>query len=279
MDEIKIKAPAKINLFLHVLRKRKDGYHDIESGISLINLYDEISIKKNTKTNINFEGPFKPDKGYYENCIIKKTLNFLGLDNNFNFNINIKKNIPTEAGLGSASTNAAALIKALDTNKIRKINTDYKFYSSIGADIPFFLFGKNAIVSGIGEKLNYYKIPSYYFLLVKPLINFSTKNMYGKISRNISSKKNKEIKNYINNDYKRNDFEAIAIKENNEMYELINFLSSTKNCIFSRMSGSGSCCYATYDNLNFAVNAQKNVKDKFPKYWSFVANNNTINTK
>ena len=54
---------------------------------------------------------------------------------------------------------------------------------------------KNAIVSGIGEKLNYYKIPSYYFLLVKPLINFSTKNMYGKISRNISSKKNKEIKN------------------------------------------------------------------------------------
>lgn len=277
MDEIKIKAPAKVNLFLNVLRKRKDGYHDIESGISLINLYDEVSIKKNTKTNVNFEGPFKPTKGYYKNCIIKKTLNFLELDNNFNFDITIKKNIPTEAGLGSASTNAAALIKALDTNKIRKINTDYKFYSSIGADIPFFLFGRNAIVSGLGEKVNYYKIPSYYFLLVKPLINLSTKHMYGKISRNISKKTSKEIKNYIHNDYNRNDFESIAVKENKEIHELIKFLSSTKNCIFSRMSGSGSCCYATYENLNFAVNAQKNVKDKFPKYWSFVAKNNTIN--
>ena len=158
MDEINIKAPAKVNLFLRILRKREDGYHDIESGISLINLYDEISIRNNIKTKINFEGPFKPDKGYYDDCIIKKTLSFLDLDNKFNFEINIKKNIPTKAGLGSASTNAAALIKAFDKYKIKKINTDYKYYANLGSDIPFFLFGNNAIVSGKGERLNFYNV-------------------------------------------------------------------------------------------------------------------------
>lgn len=270
--KIFIKAPAKINLYLKVLGKRQDGYHDIESGINLINLYDEISIKKSHITKINFEGPFKPKGGFYKDCIISRTLEFLNIKDKLNFEINVKKNIPTQAGLGSASTNAAALIKILDKSDIKKIDQDYEFYSSLGSDIPFFLFGKNAVVKGKGEKINDCNFPKYYFLLVKPLINLSTKMMYEKMNKNLL-KINIDSNSFHNSNYDKNDFEQVAITESQEIKELIHFLSSTKNSIFARMSGSGSCCYATFEKQEFAKIAQNDIKKYFPQYWTFVGQN------
>ena len=163
LDKIVLKAPAKINLFLHVLNKRDDGYHNIESGITFINLFDEISIKRNNSMLIRYSGSFKPPQDFFEDCIIKKTLKFLNLNNKVNLKINIHKNIPVQAGLGSASTNAAALIKGLEKLDIIKINNNYKFYSQLGADIPVFLYGKNALVKGIGEKVFQHEFPKYFF--------------------------------------------------------------------------------------------------------------------
>ena len=91
-DKIIIKAPAKINLFLHILNKREDGYHNIKSGITFINLFDEVCIKKNNSMIIEYSGTFKSDQDFFEDCIIKKTLKFLNLDNKINLKINIKKN-------------------------------------------------------------------------------------------------------------------------------------------------------------------------------------------
>ena len=64
-DKIIIKAPAKINLFLHVLNKRDDGYHNIKSGITFINLFDEVSIKKNNSMSIQYSGTFKPPQDFF----------------------------------------------------------------------------------------------------------------------------------------------------------------------------------------------------------------------
>ena len=245
-DKIIIKAPAKINLFLHVLNKRDDGYHNIESGITFINLFDEVCIKKNNSMIIQYSGNFKPAQDFFEDCIIKKTLKFLNLDNKTNLEINIKKNIPIRSGLGSASSNAAALIKGLEKLEIKKMNEDYKFYSKLGADIPVFLYGKNALVKGIGEKIFQYEFPKYFFLLVKPEAGFSTKKMYDKISvklqyNNISKHSN----NILNDDDYGNDFENIAIRENEEINQILKYLSSSEKCIFSQMTGSGSCCFAS----------------------------------
>jgi len=278
MDKIVIKAPAKINLFLHVLNRREDGYHNIKSGITFINLSDEVCIKKNNSMIIKYSGTFKPTQDFFEDCIIKKTLKFLNLDNKINLEIKIKKNIPIQAGLGSASTNAAALIKGLERLEIIKINKNYRFYSQLGADIPVFLYGKNALVKGIGEEIFQHKFPKYFFLLVKPEIGFSTKKMYDKISTN--SQYN-NISNYNNNivsdeDY-GNDFENIAIKENEEINQILKYLSSSEKCIFSQMTGSGSCCFAAYEKQEYANKAQINLKENFPKLWSFVGENNTIN--
>ena len=203
----------------------------------------------------------------------------MNLDNKVNLKINIKKNIPIHSGLGSASSNAAALIKGLEKLEIIEMNDNYKFYSKLGADIPVFLYGKNALVEGIGEKIFKYEIPKYFFLLVKPEAGFSTKKMYDKISVNL---KYNNISNHSNNisnddDY-GNDFENIAIKENEEINQILKYLSSSEKCIFSQMTGSGSCCFATYEKQEYAKKAQVNLKENFPNLWSFVGENNTILT-
>ena len=277
-DKIIIKAPAKINLFLHVLNKREDGYHNMKSGITFINLFDEVCIKKNNSMIIQYSGTFKSSYDFFEDCIIKKTLKFLNLDNKVNLKINIKKNIPIQAGLGSASSNAAALIKGLAKLEIVKINKDNKFYSQLGADIPVFLYGKNALVEGIGEKVFKHEFPKYFFLLVKPETGFSTKKMYDKINvnlqyNNISNHSN----NILNDDDQGNDFENIAIKENEEINQILKYLSSSEKCIFSQMTGSGSCCFAAYEKKEYANKAQISFNENFPKLWSLVGENNTIN--
>ena len=276
LDKIFIKAPAKINLFLRVLNKRDDGYHNIKSGITFINLFDEISIKKNNSMIIQYFGTFKPAQDFFEDCIIKKTLKFLNLDNKVNLKININKNIPVQAGLGSASTNAAALIKGLEKLEIIKINKNYKFYSQLGADIPVFLYGKNALVKGIGEKVFQHEFPKYFFLLAKPEINFSTKKMYNKISRNLQDDNiANHNNNIVNNGDHGNDFENIAINENEEINQILKYLSSSEKCIFSQMTGSGSCCFAAYEKQEYAYKAQMYIRENFPKLWSFVGENNT----
>ena len=140
-DEIIIKTPAKINLFLRVFNKRMDGYHNIFSAITFIDLYDEIKIKLSNLTDITYLGPFKPDKGTYEDCIIKKTLKKFINNDKINLSISVIKNIPVQGGLGSASTNAAGIIKGLDKLNIIDLKKLNNF--SYGADITPFLFVAN----------------------------------------------------------------------------------------------------------------------------------------
>jgi len=275
LDKIIIKAPAKINLFLRVLNKRDDGYHNIKSGITFINLFDEVCVEKNDSTIIQYSGIFKPDQDLFNNCIIKKTLKFLNLEKKVNLKINIKKNIPIQAGLGAASTNAVALMKGLEKLKIIKITKNYKLYSQLGADVPVFLYGKNAYVTGIGEKISQYEFPKYFFLLVKPKISLSTKKMYDKISMNLEYN---SILNHIKNiDIDKNygnDFENIIINQYEGISQILEYLSNREKCIFSQMTGSGSCCFAVFKEREFANKAQLNFKENFPKLWSFVGENN-----
>ena len=268
-------APGKLNLFLRVVGRRKDGFHFIRSGVTFINLFDIITIEKSLTTNIYYKGLFKPKNGFYNDCIIKRTLIFLGLNNKINFNITIKKNIPVKGGLGSASTNAATLIMALAEMNIIKLK-DPKYYISLGSDVPCFLFKKNCLITGIGDNIFYEPFPKYFFLIVKPNFDNSTKDMYDKLDLKLKFSNNPEIldKTEIDEDDIGNDFEKIIFDNNNKYNEIIEFINNTHKVIFSRITGSGSCYYAVYDDKINALNAQKIFNKKFPSLWTVVSENN-----
>lgn len=276
-DEIIIKTPAKINLFLRVFNKRMDGYHNIFSAITFIDLYDEIKIKLSNLTDITYLGPFKPDKGTYEDCIIKKTLKKFINNDKINLSISVIKNIPVQGGLGSASTNAAGIIKGLDKLNIIDLKKLNNF--SYGADITPFLFGKNCIVNGIGNNVLPCDHPRYFFLIVKPKLNLSTKKMYSDLNRNVYS--NIELQEFdskiVETKYFKNDFEEFAEKKYVEIKKIMQFLRNIDNLNFAHMTGSGSCCFAAFNNKDIAIKAQKKFTEKFPDLWSCIAENNTIN--
>ena len=129
---------------------------------------------------------------------------------------------------------------------------------------------------GIGENLYVENFPKYFFLIVKPNFENSTKEMYKKYSL----KKNSYVENLsfelnkINEDDTGNDFERLVAKDNKEFIDIIDFLQNLNNVIFSRMTGSGSCCYAVFEKKKEALQARDIFKKNFSDLWTFVAENN-----
>ena len=269
-----ILAPAKLNIFLKVLGKRKDGYHIIRSGITFINLFDQIEICESKEINISYKGPFKP-KNNYANCIILKTLEFLKLDKNLKFNITITKNIPVQGGLGSASTNAASVIIGLSEMNLIELKEPKK-YISLGSDIPCFLLNKNCLLTGIGDQLYPYSIPKYFFLLVKPNLNNSTKEMYKALGFDCGSIDINLNKNNfgIQDDDNGNDFEKIISKKFIKIKSILEFLANLDEVIFARLTGSGSVCFAAFETMDMAKNGKKIFIKEFPNLWTQIVENN-----
>lgn len=277
-DKKIILAPAKLNIFLKVLGKRNDGYHEIRSGITFINLFDQIEIEHDHKTTISYNGYFKSKEKIYDDCIIKRTLNFLNISQKVKLKIKIIKNIPVRGGLGAASTNAAALISVLQNmGLIEKKKPEY--YAPLGADIPCFLFNNDCLVTGMGEKMVYHPFPKYFFLLIKPKFSNSTKKMYEKLKIKNQFSGNKFFTDNIgiNEEDVKNDFESIVINENPEYKKIIDYIRGFDQVIFSRMTGSGSCYYAVFNKKDYALNAMSLFKLKFPELWTYVCENNFIN--
>ncbi len=266
------KSYAKLNLFLKIVNKRKDGFHNIRSGITLINLYDEILVKSDSSFNLEYTGEFAPMNKKFDDCIIEKLFEHLNLIKpNYKFTIN--KNIPIKSGLGSASSNVAAVLRILQKLKLYKKN-EKNYLSSLGSDIPLFINDQDCLIRGVGDKLIKQIYPKYFFLLTKPEIGYSTKFMYNEVKQNHIDYTKENDLNEINEFDVGNDFEKIIFKKNKQLKNIFNFLNDSEGVIFTRLTGSGSCLYSAFDNKDTAFKAKKNFQNKYPKLWSFIAENN-----
>ena len=159
---------------------------------------------------------------------------------------------------------------------------DNQLLSKIGADVPACYYSKNCLATGIGDIINTdIDIPKYYFVLVNPKIQLSTTEMYEKIDKYIKYNRDdiKRIANFkaLCPSDNSNDFEIIIRNENKQILDLLDFLSSFENSIFSRMSGSGSCCYVVFKNRIDAKKAVNIISKKYSDYWIYLAENNNIN--
>jgi len=266
---IRLLSPAKVNLYLKIINKRKDNYHNIFSIFHTINLYDEIYIKENKfdKFQLKIVDELskklsKKEKEKYselikcdEKNLIFKALNKMRTKYKINkfYEIKLLKRIPIGGGLGGGSSNAAQIIKFI--NKYEKLKLRYndmiKICSEIGADVPYFIKGGLALVFGIGDRIiNYNFNLDLKILLIYPKINTSTKAVYENFKFDLTKKNmkykierfinKKEILIFLNEKNYNNDLEKSCF----ELYPELKELKETiiKNYGFEKvfLTGSGS---------------------------------------
>ncbi|MCR5611497.1 MAG: 4-(cytidine 5'-diphospho)-2-C-methyl-D-erythritol kinase [Clostridiales bacterium] len=179
-DIFKEKAYAKVNLTLDVLNKRQDGYHELEGIMQAISLADEVEIRPSNRIAVFFDAPVP------ENNTCKKAAELFLAGSGLGAEIRVKKRIPSEAGLGGASADAAAVLRALNrmcagTRLERSENELLKLGLKVGADVPFCLTGGCAVARGVGEKLSPVRGMELHLLLVRGKRGVSTGKLFSSL--------------------------------------------------------------------------------------------------
>lgn len=273
MKSLLLKSPAKLNLYLKILKRRPDGFHQIESVFERIDLCDTIFLKKREKGILincdNKDVPLGASNSAYKAAKeLKNRLNLpLGVE------IKIKKRIPIGSGLGGASSNAATVLKGL--NKLWDLGLSKKFLLSIaeqiGSDICFFLYDcKKAVVRGKGEKISpLSNSQPLWFLIVTPNFKVSTKAAYGlwdrykRLDLTVRPRSAKMLLHILKNkDWQWacpdlfNDFEDIIGSKYNIIYDIKEKLQK-KGAKAASMSGTGSSVFGLFPSRKEAGKAKR----------------------
>ena len=269
-----IKSYAKINLFLNVVDKLDTGFHELNSVLSRIDLYDEIRIKDESSFSISYNGPFGDQVG--SNDHVSKLFNYL-IDKNYlkqkSFAIQVVKNIPVGSGLGGGSSNVAEIIKYLIRSDLLDNSISTEIARDLGSDIEFFIGEGSALISGKGNVDQRFKINSdKHFLIVFPNVQNSTKEIFNKHS-NLSGEKfsyNKDtnLDGILKNT--SNELEKTALLANQEMKKIREYLNNDINCKYERMTGSGSAYFTVYEDNQKAEEAIKRISEEHPNWWTYL---------
>ena len=258
MDSLKLNSPAKLNLNLSVLGKRIDGMHEIKTRFQLINLSDEVLIKKTLNKSISVKTNLAPSIENRKNIVfsaIELLSDHVGKE--IHCEIDIVKNIPLGGGLGGGSSNAATAL--IGINFLFELGLTSKelmqLGEKLGADVPFFIFGKNAFASGMGEILseNNKNIDDKYLLLF-PQIHSSTKELFSKWDGLNKSAQ----KSLLDNE--ENSFLPIFLDQNREVKIIFHELCKSNSF---KLSGTGSTIFCTYNDIS---EIEKTLK-KIPSKW------------
>lgn len=272
-SSLHLRAPAKINWFLSVLKKRDDGYHDIRSLMQCIGLYDDLFFDHADIVEVKSDLDIP-----HENNLVYRAASLLERHTSCRkgVKINLRKNIPISAGLGGGSSDAAYTLLGLNT--LWDLSLNNRELSSIGleigSDVPFFLNGPSAFVEGRGEKVTPLKInSSIVFLLVKPPVSVSTAWAYENISE--LTKGTIDIKLFCQA-LKKRDFACLSSMLNNDLeravvkrYPIVGEIKESllkRGAVISAMSGSGPTVFGVFESKKGALSA---AREMYPN-WSRV---------
>ena len=274
------KAPAKINLGLHVLRRREDGYHDIETVLVRIGLHDRLHISHSDSFSFSCSDPTLPVN---EDNLCVKAVHLLARQFNVEPKValHLEKNVPYGAGLGGGSSDAAYTL--LMVNEYLALGASdqelHKMASTLGSDVPFFLGGPASLGSGRGEVLTPVRQNEgagfqlgYSLLLVVPPVHVSTKEAYQYVAPNDVSRPDL-VDLVLSDDLEAwrstlvNDFEASVFKTYPEIGELKDHLYQS-GALYASMSGSGSSVFGLFDNEQKCQSVAKNLRSKRIRVWT-----------
>jgi 4-diphosphocytidyl-2-C-methyl-D-erythritol kinase len=274
MSYTKIKSHAKINLSLKIVGK-VSLFHEIESIVSFLDLHDEILIKsiKNKNHKIKFIGKFS--NNINSNNTISKLLKVIDEKNLLKknkFEIIVKKNIPSKAGLGGGSMNAANILKFLIKKNFVKISKKeiFKISRTIGSDVILGIYSNNLILKSDNTIKEFLGKKNIFTLIVKPSFGCSTKEIYSRVRKFGKAQLNKPKKSMFDINFIKkmnNDLELIAFTKYPRLKTLKNFLDKLSKVEFVRMTGSGSAIIAYFKSYKMCKVAEKKVKKQFRNYW------------
>ncbi len=274
MRKIKQLCPAKINIFLKVIGKRLDGYHELESLMTFIDLFDILEVQESDFFEMTIDGEFG-NLVDLKNNILTEIFDYFQKNFRISKNLKIKltKNIPVGGGLGGGSSNAATFLKIL--NEIFDLKLEQKKLMEIalkfGSDIPFFLQTNSALIRGRGEIiLPYQGFASISALLITPKIAVSTKEVFANFQKKIT-KESADFPILDQNIFEllnlKNDLETAAVKICPEIFKIIT-ISKNHKAKIAKMSGSGSSCFAIFNNAQDEKNCLEFILKNEPKFFA-----------
>lgn len=299
-----VQAPAKLNLFLHITGRRADGYHLLESALTLIDLCDTLHFQTNDDGTISRTNDVEnvPEA---QDLIIRAAgaLRQRALDDERpnaalrGAKIGVNKRIPLGGGLGGGSSNAATTLKTL--NKLWHFNYPDAVLAHIGlklgADVPFFIFGKNAFAQGVGEQLRAVNLPNFAYLVVKPDAHVPTPAIFAapELTRSTKTLTISDFSALIDGDVKKaekelvsncalrisgklsftasnlagfkNDMQSVVLTKFAAVAEALAQLqevSAVTSAFPARMTGSGACIFAAFTDEAQALLAQQRWQEK-----------------
>lgn len=260
METMKLLSPAKVNLLLNVKGRRTDGYHDLEMVMAKISLYDEVTLSlKKCDVSLSCDNISVPSGS--ENIAWKAAKALIEAKKlATGVHIHLNKNIPMGGGLGGGSSNAATVLKGLNslTGNSASMDELMAIGLSLGADVPFFLFEGAAQAEGVGERLNLIgDLPELWMILINPGIHVPTATIFSQLNLGLTkTAKNHKIIRF-NRDISKvvsslhNDLELVTFKIYPEV-EKAKDLLCRYGAAGALMSGSGSTVFGIYSDKSAA---------------------------
>lgn len=281
-------APAKINLALHVTGQRSDGYHLLESLVTFTNIGDVLTIEPSDVDALTFSGPFATMLAAdpSTNLVLKARnalRNAAGSRPCPPFALHLEKNLPLSSGIGGGSADAAAALKGL--NELWSLGFSLDQLCAIGlplgADVPMCLHGHPLVAKGIGEEIEPVDLPDFHMLLVNPGVAVSTPAIF----KALAKKENDALPQFLLSrdpgmtnageslgwflDFlrsSRNDLQPPAISIQPAIGQVIAALE-IGGALFARMSGSGATCFGIFADDAAAAQAAAEIRLQHPGWW------------
>ena len=271
-------APAKLNLFLHVVGRRADGYHMLQSVFVILDIGDTLHFATRNDgviQRLSHLPGVKPEDDMVVRAalLLKREAGNASRQSGLGVDITVEKKLPMGGGLGGGSSDAASTILVL--NRLWDLDFPVRRLRAIGlqlgADVPFFIFGRNAFAEGIGENLFPVELPAWWYVVLTPPVQVSTAAVFThlELTRDSFPIKISDFSvNGIGN--LRNDLQPVVLKSFPEVSRSFEALQAvSKKSVFGvRMTGSGACVFAAFEVEQDAREAFQLLQ---PEYGGFVA--------
>lgn len=263
-------ARAKVNLALHVVGRRADGYHLLDSLVAFADFGDVVTVEPAPSLSLSITGPMAAGLSAGPDNLVLKAAQMLG--NPLGAAITLEKRLPIASGIGGGSADAAATMQALGALWGCAL-PDAGQVLALGADVPVCLAGQSCRMAGIGDQISPIALPPAHLVLVNPGVGLSTAAVFGALLRRDNPPLPPAapmpdavaLAAYLG--HCRNDLEAPALSLVPQIGAVLAALQGQTGCLLARMSGSGATCFGLFASASAAVAAATALRAQSAAWW------------